>query len=124
MIDTQAFQTKVTRLHDALSDKMRLKGDTLERQLRRAGRRLPSRQRRAASVVLGAQDWMNHPRLARVLDMATVNAAFADLHAYLDTLDPDEARKTAILRLLGGIVLNLLCLAGVIYGLVAWQASG
>ncbi|WP_297772499.1 hypothetical protein [uncultured Roseovarius sp.] len=122
MIDTEQFQQKVSRLQSALSEKMRLRGATLDRQLRRAGRRLPRRQRRAATTILGAQDWMAHAKLARVLDMTTVNRAFADLHSHLDTLDPKEERKTAILRLLGGIVLNLLLLAGLIYALIAWQS--
>ncbi|MFU8777662.1 MAG: hypothetical protein ACNA7M_08325 [Roseovarius sp.] len=100
---------------------MRLRGPTLERQLRRAGRRLPRRPRRAAAIILGAQDWMAHAKLARVLDTAQVDRAFADLHAYLDRLNPQEARKTALLRLAGGIVLNLLLLAGLIYALIRWQ---
>lgn len=120
MIDTAEFQTRIARLHSALSTKMRLRGKTLEAQIRRAGRRLPRRQRRAAAIVLGAQDWMGHPKLARVLDMAQVNAAFADLHAHLDPLDPKAARRTTLLRLLGGIVLNLMALGLLIYALIHW----
>lgn len=120
MIDPTEFQNKATRLHAALTDKMNLRGKTLEVQIRRAGRRLPRRQRRAAAIVLGAQDWMNHPKLARVLDRTTVNTAFADLHAHLDRLDPKEARRTALLHLLGGIVLNLTALGLLIYALMHW----
>lgn len=65
---------------------------------------------------------MAHAKLARVLDMGQVDRAFSDLHAYLDTLDPQEARKTAVLRLVGGIVLNLMLLAGLIYALIHWQS--
>jgi hypothetical protein len=121
VIDTEQFQGKVSELQKALSDKMRLRGPSLERQLRHAGRRLPRRPRRAAAVILGAQDWMAHPKLARVLDMAQVNAAFTDLHSHLDGLNPEEARKTAILRLVGGMLLNLMVLAGLIYALLHWQ---
>lgn len=121
MIDTEQFQGKISELQKALSDKMRLRGPTLERQLRHAGRRLPRRPRRAAAIILGAQDWMAHPKLARVLDMSQVNIAFDDLHRHLDKLNPEEARKTALLRLLGGMVLNLMALAGLIYALLRWQ---
>ena len=123
MIDTEEFQGRIAGLQQALTDRMHLRGATLERQLRRAGRRLPRRQRRAAAIILGAQDWMAHAKLARVLDTSQVNRAFADLHAYLDTLNPQEARKTALLRLTGGIVLNLMMLAGLIYALIRWQGS-
>lgn len=121
MIDTQDFNTRLERLQTGLRERMRLRGRTLEAQLRRAGRRLPKRQRRAGAIILGAQDWMAHPKLARVLDISQVNNAFADLHAHLDGIDPKEDRKTAILRLVGGMVLNLALLAGGLMLLLWWQ---
>lgn len=122
MIETEAFQNRITRLRERLSEKLRVNGPTLERQIRRAGRRLPRRQRRAAAVILGARDWMGHARLARLVDQRTVNAAFSDLHTHLAGLDPVEARKTAILRLLGGIVLNLMIFAALLY--LVYRAVG
>lgn len=121
MIDPNAFQSRVTRLQTALSDKMRVRGATLEQQLRRAERRLPRRQRRAAATILGAQDWMAHPKLARVLDLSHVNKAFADLDGHLDRIDPTEERKTALLRLIGVIVIRLMGLAALIYAILRWR---
>ena len=121
MIDPNAFQSRVAKLQTALSDKMRVRGATFEQQLRRAERRLPRRQRRAAATILGAQDWMAHPKLARVLDLSRVNKAFSELAAHLDSIDPAEERKTALLRLVGVIVLRLLGLAVLIYAILRWQ---
>jgi len=118
MIDRHQFDTRIAALQSALHDKLRLRGTSLERQVRRAGRRLPRRQRRAAQTLLGAQDWMGHPRLARLVDTRTVNAAFADLRRHLDRIDPAEPRRTALLRLAGGIVLNLMLFAGLLW--LAW----
>ncbi|MBE0452589.1 MAG: hypothetical protein IBX58_02805 [Roseovarius sp.] len=115
MIDTTEFHWKIAKLRAALATKLRVKGPHLEHQIRRAGRRLPRRQRRAAAMILGAQDWMGHARLARLVDHRTVNAAFADLHRHLDRLDPAEARRTAVLRLVAGIVLNLIMFGGLLY---------
>ncbi|WP_300548943.1 hypothetical protein [Roseovarius sp.] len=123
MIDTQEFNARLEGLQAVLRERLRLRGRTLEAQLRHAGRRLPKRQRRAGAIILGAQDWMAHPKLARVLDISQVNTAFADLHAYLDGIDPKEDRKTAILRLLGGMVLNLALLAGGLMLLLWWQGA-
>lgn len=120
MIETEDFQTRLAALRAALTSRMNLRGKTLEAQIRRAGRRLPRRQRRAAAIVLGAQDWMNHPRLARLLDRNVVNTAFADLHAHLDPLDPGQAHRTALLRLLGSIVFNLMMLGLLIHALMRW----
>lgn len=115
MIDTVEFHRKIEALRAALEGKLRVKGADLDRQIRRAGRRLPKRQRRAAAVILGAQDWMGHPRLARLVDHRVVNAAFGDLHSHLGRLDPAEARRTALLRMLAGIVLNLMMFGAALY---------
>lgn len=115
MIDTAEFQREIDRLRQALARKLRVRGPTLERQVRRAGRRLPRRQRRAAASLLGAQDWMGHARLARLIDRRAVKAALVDLHTHLDRLDPVEERRTALLRLLGGIVFNLIILGAALY---------
>ncbi len=115
MIDTKQFDGRITVLQAALRERLGLRGHSLERQVRRAGRLLPRRQRRAAATLLGAQDWMNHPRLARLLDHRAVEAAFANMHRHLDRIDPRERRNTAILRLLGGIVLNLMIFGVLLY---------
>ena len=123
MIDRQQFDDRITRLQTALRDKLRLRGASLERQVRRAGRRLPRRQRRAAETLLGAQDWMGHPRLARLLDRRAVEAAFADLHRHLDAIDPDERRRTATLHILGGIVLNLMIFGALLTLFYRWVSA-
>jgi hypothetical protein len=124
MIDTTEFQRRIDRLREMLAARLRVKGPSLEVQIRRAGRRLPRRQRRAAATLLGAQDWMGHARLARLVDHRSVNAAFADLNGHLAGLDPVEARRTALLRLLGGVVINLLLLALLLVGLARLIGAG
>lgn len=121
MIDPTIFQSRVTQLRTALSDKMRVRGATLEQQLRRAEHRLPRRPRQAATTILEAQDWMAHPKLARVLDLSSVNKAFSDLDAHLARIDPVEERKTALLRLIGVIVIRLMGLAVLIYAIIRWR---
>ena len=123
MIEPAQFHARIVRLQAALRDKLRLRGASLERQIRRAGRGLPRRQRRAAETLLGAQDWMGHPRLARLLDRRAVDAAFADLHRHLDPIDPGEQRRTAILRLAGGIVLNLMIFGGLLVLFYRWVTA-
>jgi len=118
MIEPKQFHDRIATLQAKLRDKLGLRGTTLERQVRRAGRLLPRRQRRAAQALLGAQDWMGHPRLARLLDRRAVDAALADMNRHLDRIDPHERRKTAILRLLAGIVLNLMIFGALLY--LAW----
>src|SRR6056297_3502845 len=119
MIDRKQFDERIAALQAALRDKLHLRGASLERQVQRAGRLLPQRQRRAAATLLGARDWMDHPRLARLLDRRDVDAALADMNRHLDRIDPHERRKTAILRLLAGIVLNLMIFGALLF--LLWQ---
>jgi hypothetical protein len=114
MIEPARFHDRIAALQALLRTRMGLRGATLERQVSRAGRRLPRRQRRAAQTLLGAQDWMAHPRLARLLDRRAVEAALADLHRHLDGIDPHDRRRTALLRLAGGIAFNLMLLAALL----------
>lgn len=123
MIDPAQFHQRIATLQAALRAKLRLRGASLERQIAHAGRRLPRRQRRAAQTLLGAQDWMGHPRLARLLDRRAVDTAFADLHRHLDPIDPVERRRTAILHLAGGIVLNLMIFGVLLVLFYRWAAS-
>ena len=118
MIEPRHVQDRIAAVQALLSERLGLRGPTLERQVRRAGRLLPRRQRRAAQTLLGAQDWVRHPRLARLLDRRAVDAALADMHRYLARIDPHERRKTAFLRLAGGVVFNLLLFGGLLY--LAW----
>ena len=118
MIDRKRFDERIEGLRTALAERLRVRGPDLERQVRRAGRRLPRRQRRAAQTLLGAEDWMGHPRLARLLDARAVDTAFDEMHRHLDRIDPVERRRTALLRIAGGIVLNLMIFGVLLY--LAW----
>src|SRR6056297_1138762 len=57
-------------------------------------------RRRAATPLRDGRPGADHPRLARLLGSRTVRAGPGGT-------DPRERRKTALLRLAGGIVINL-----------------
>lgn len=120
-MDDPDFQLRIARLQGLLKDKLRLRGRTLEIQLGRAGRALPSRQRQAGAIILGAQDWMAHPKLARLLDERQVKSAMDDLMKHLEGLDRKEISRTKMRRLLGEIVLRLILLVLAILAVLHWQ---
>ena len=97
-----------------------LKGP-LDRQLRKLGRRLPRAQARAAKLVVEAQSMRAHPKLARQIDEAAVEAAGAKLLAFLAEVDPAERRKGTVLSVLGSISLGLLVLSAAVVGVVVWR---
>ncbi|MCX7645293.1 MAG: hypothetical protein N2Z62_08375 [Rhodobacteraceae bacterium] len=93
-----------------LERKLGLRGGGLEAQVRRAGRLLPRRVRRAALEIAEAERREGNPRLARQTDPARVARAFAEVERHLKAVDPAARRTALVLGILGSIALGLLAL--------------
>ena len=121
MIDIERFHGRVERLEARLQAKLGLRGRNLEARLRRAGRRLPKQLHRAGQVISDAQAKVQHPKLVRLTNSDQIDHAFTQLNAHLETIDPAERRKGAVLGILGGMVFNLILLALGVAALMHWQ---
>lgn len=93
-----------------LERKLGVRGDGLEARVRRAGRLLPRRIRRAALEIAEAARREGSPRLARQNDPARVARAFAEVERHLNGVDPGARRTALVLGILGSIALGLLAL--------------
>ncbi|MDA7427347.1 hypothetical protein PGB28_02670 [Primorskyibacter aestuariivivens] len=113
MLDQKDIEARKARLAELLGTQLRVRGKTLETRMARAGRLLPKWARRDLEKIVEASRHAGHPKLARMVDLATLDKAEARVTRYLRSLDPVEARKTAWLRLAGLIALNLLIVLGV-----------
>lgn len=122
MIETEKFNTRVTRLEELLQEKLSVRGKTLRARFARAGRRLPRRVQKAGRVITDAQANSDHPKLSRLSDPKAVDSAFREVTAHLKTIDPADRRKGAILSLLGSLVFNLLLLVAALIILLHWQS--
>ena len=121
MIDPDQFHQRAARLEASLQAKLGLRGKSLSARLRRAGRLLPRRVRADIAVLTEADTKLAHPRLARQVDPARVEAAFDAIEAHLGQIDPKDRRKGRILGWAGGLVVNLLLLVVVLVVILRWQ---
>lgn len=87
----------------------------------RAGRLLPKWARRDLEKIVEASKLAGHPKLTRMVDTDEIDKAEARVTRYLKSLDPREARKTAWLRLIGLVVLNLLIVLALFLWVLRWQ---
>lgn len=112
-MDPIDIEARKAALSELLGAQLRVRGRTLEQRVTRAGRLLPRWARRDLRRIIEASHMAGNPKLARRLDPAAFAKAEARVTRYLKSLDPREARRTAQLRLLGLVVLNLLIVLGV-----------
>lgn len=121
MIDQQVFYRDSRALAKLLQARLGSRGETLAQQIRRAGRRLPAEIRRTGAEIVGAETVMAHPRLARLVHPARLEAAFESLSAHLKTVDPADRRRHALLSALAVVVFNLLLLGLGLAVFLKWQ---
>ena len=91
---------QISRLFE---ERMRLKGPNLDRQIYKAGRKLPRKVRRDAAVVLKALQIADHPKLSRMIDRAKFDKAARHVMAHLKAIDPRDQAIGRILSVLGKI---------------------
>lgn len=118
---TQEAMKRFEALSDELHTRLGLRGRGLSARLGRAGRLLPRRLRRAGALIAEAERRMQHPGLARTVDHARLDAAFAEFDTYLKGIDPADRRKGRILGWLGAQVFNLLLAAALLIALLRWR---
>jgi hypothetical protein len=97
-------QQMADRVAALLEERLRVKGDTLEARLNRAGRRLPRKVRDAGAVLVQATQMIRNPKMMHLVDDETVALAYDTCLRHLNTVDPAEARKGLILDMAARIV--------------------
>jgi len=97
------------------------RGTGLEAKLRRAGRLLPRKVRRAAWALAEAERRAAHPKLMRQVDMAAMKAAHARVKAHLETIDPADRRWGTLLGILAPLAFNLLAIFAALVAWLSWS---
>ncbi len=121
MIIPQALFAQISELEQLLQDRAGVRGRDFATKLRRARRCLPRQARRAGQRIVAAGAMMAHPGLARLVDQSGLQQDAKALRDALQQIDPKERRKDVYLAVLGGVVMNLLLLAAVIFGVLWWR---
>lgn len=121
MADTTEMDETARRLEELLDRGFGTGGQGLATALRRAGRRLPRRMRRAGQAVVQAETMARHPRLVSQIDRRRVAQEAARLRAYLEEVDPRARRVDMALTILRSLALNALLLAALFLALARWR---
>lgn len=120
-MDRKELDGMIDEVRGLLDERLRVRGQSLSRQLQRAGRLLPRRLRRDGRTLVEAQSLTGHPTLGMMLDRAQLGAAHRRLVTHLEAIDPVEARKTRAIRLAATIAFNLLIVLALLVAVLAWQ---
>lgn len=111
----------VQEVRALIEARLRVRGRSLEHQLKRAGRLLPKAMQREGRYLVQAATFMDHPKLGRMIDTAKVESAHRRLVEHLKSIDPAERRKTRLLGVAGVVSFNLIVVAGALIGWLVWR---
>ncbi len=115
----KTLQQMVDEVHAGLETQMRIRGRTLDAQIRKAGRSLPRRVRSDASYLAQGAALAENPKLARMVDMAKARQAHRNVLAHLETVDLAAQRRDAAFSMVASIAFALLT-TGILVLFVLW----
>ncbi len=111
---------QVDEVRNLMETRLRVRGKTLEQQVRKAGRLLPRAERREAVYLAQAATVLDHPKLSRMVDASKMSNAHAKVSSFLSKIDPKDRKKGRILAWLGSIsFIGIVVFIGVVWVLVA-----
>ncbi len=102
-MDGDRLQSQVNEISALMAERLRVRGGTLETQLRKAGRSLPRPIRREGFYLAQAAVLARNPKLIRMVNEARVEKAYQAVITHLKGIDPVDRLKGRILGILGSI---------------------
>jgi hypothetical protein len=106
-----------------MATQLRVRGDGLADISAKAGRRLPKRFRKDVQVIIEAEAMMQHPRLARLVDISAVRRAEKRLRAYLDLQDPHTVRRGEVLDVIAKVAFVLVTVVLAVFFFWVWRGT-
>ena len=98
-----SIQDKVAYISLLIEERLRFKDGTLDRQLYKAGPKLPRRVRKSGKKVLDASNLVGHPKLARMIDQREFDKSAAIVIEHLGKIDPRDEAFGRLLVFLGKV---------------------
>ncbi len=121
MVEQVDMAEQIGQVRELLSERLGAKGSDLRRALVHARPDLPRRVRRQAALLAAAEPLTSHPKLRLTLDPVALGSAAEAVKAHLSQVDRRDLRKGWWLGLLGGLVFNLMLLAGLVLAWLIWR---
>jgi len=108
------LQDMVDEVRDGLETKLRVRGRSLEAQIRKAGRLLPRGVQKDATYLAQSIALTEHPKLARMVDMPKASRAHRNVLSYLEGTDMAAQRRGMALNIAAAVVFALLVTGGLV----------
>ncbi len=121
MLNAADLELKTSALLEELRAKFGVRAKTVQRAMRKVGRRVPARLHKQAAVIVAAHKLGGNPKLMRQVDEGAVSRAFELLQAHLETIDVRKRRTDRILDVLGSVSFNLIVLCAVMVVFLRWR---
>lgn len=109
------------RVAELLEQRLRLRGPTLGVLVRKAGRRLPRKVRRAAQELAEVEALAQHPKGRMMVDMIRATAAYDICMAHLKPLGSGARWKALALDLVTSLALLVLILGVAGVCILVWR---
>ncbi len=119
----ETINARAERVERGLNDAFGVKAKSLDKALRKTGRRLPKRLRDEAGLIVEAQGMGGNPKLMKRVDGVALDVAEAKLSAYLKSIDRAEARKTRLLSIAAAIAFNILLVVAAFIVWMVWTGK-
>ena len=117
----QDLSAQITEIRSLFETQLRIRGRTLDQQIKRAGRLLPRKVRAEAKFLAQANLLMQNPKLARMINIDRVAQAHLTVTTYLHSVDPKDRLKGRMLNAAGVIAFNGLLAAGLLIAILVWR---
>ncbi|MEQ3730200.1 MAG: hypothetical protein ABNH38_22645 [Tateyamaria sp.] len=118
-METEAtIKERSKRVKSALDGAFGVRAKTLDKALRKTGRRMPKRLHAQARLIVDAQGLGGNPKLMRRIDGAAIARAEEDVVSWLDTMDRADRRRGFWIWAGSMVGFNLLI---VVAGVVTWM---
>ncbi len=117
----QTVQQMADRIAALMEDRLRIRGQSLSEKLRRGGRALPLRVRRAATELARAADLSHHPKLAPRVDPARVRRAYGRCLHHLRPIGAGRRRGDYLLALAARSGAAVLAALAMVIGALVWR---
>ncbi len=121
MIDPGQIQKQNRDLTRLAGQKFSFEAETLEKAMKKSGRRLPRRAHKQAKVLFEAERLAGHPKLTLMLDAEKIAKAQAALRTALEQIDPKDRRKGMVLSTLGLLSFNLIVVFALLVAILLWR---
>lgn len=118
---TQSVQQMADHVSELLEDRLKIRGGTLADKLRRGGRVLPLRVRRAAAELALAADQSHYPKLAMRVDHDRVRRAYRRCLHHLRPIGAGQRRMGYLVTLAARSGAAVLAALAIVIGMLVWR---